>query len=210
MYLDSSSGTPNSMSFVGTGTSYKRKWNIRVSQIPCGTRYTPPVGCLQYHTGVSGEIYSFNYGKSESVGHHLVSQEYSICFRREKGYCIMSYVPVEKHSFHTTGDPSTIAARAGHSRCKKDYITVVQGHSGGRVPKCATPTGTVPNVQRFCGNRLNCADKATYDTMIFSEALPFRVGVFFTSTEPGGPPNGNNYNRGFGLMYNQILCGTVV
>jgi len=214
MYIDSSSSTANSMALVGTGTTTSRYWNIRVSQIPCGTIYTPPQGCLQYMTGFSGEVYSFNYGKSADTNHHLISQEYSICFRREKGYCKMSYFPVETASFYTSGKPSSTLARAGYNGCKKDYVSIV----GGRMTKmasCNTPNGATPSVQRFCGNRFNCYDKATVNSVIYSDSIPFRLGVFFTSTEPGGPTsepngNGNNYNRGFGLKYNQILCGTDV
>jgi len=215
MYIDSSSSTANSMSMVGTGTSYSRYWNIRVSQIPCGTIYTPPTGCLQYMTGFSGEVYSFNYGKSASTNHHLVSQEYSICFRREKGYCKMSYFPLETASFYMSGKPPSTSARAGWNGCKKDYVSIVGGRTS-KTATCKTPSApSVNSVQRFCGNRLNCYDKATVNSIIYSDTIPFRLGVFFTSTEPGGPTsetngNGNNYNRGFGLKYNQILCGSDV
>ena len=41
-------------------------FQVKVSQIPCGAIYAPPPGCLQYHTGVSGVVKSFNYDAPSS------------------------------------------------------------------------------------------------------------------------------------------------
>ncbi len=42
----------------------------QVTQIPCGCSDTTgaPDGCLQYYSGISGNIKSFNY---DNVGHRL-------------------------------------------------------------------------------------------------------------------------------------------
>ena len=52
---------------------------------------TAPSACLQYYTGVSGTIKSFNFDGSE-IGPHLASQSYSICIRDEALYCSIEYV----------------------------------------------------------------------------------------------------------------------
>lgn len=39
-----------------------RKWNIRITQLPCRSPRLAPPGCLQYYEDYSGTIKSFNYG----------------------------------------------------------------------------------------------------------------------------------------------------
>ena len=51
---------------------------------------TAPSACLQYYTGVSGTIKSFNFDGSET-GPHLASQSYAICIRDEALYCSIEY-----------------------------------------------------------------------------------------------------------------------
>ena len=52
-----------------------------------------PAGCLQYHTGITGDIATFNWDLAGTTTSalagitHLADQHYSICFRREEGYC---------------------------------------------------------------------------------------------------------------------------
>ena len=52
-----------------------------------------PAGCLQYHTGITGDIATFNWDLAGTAVSalagitHLANQHYSICFRREEGYC---------------------------------------------------------------------------------------------------------------------------
>ena len=52
-----------------------------------------PAGCLQYHTGITGDIATFNWDLAGTATSalagitHLANQHYSICFRREAGYC---------------------------------------------------------------------------------------------------------------------------
>lgn len=55
-----------------------------------------PAGCLQYYTGVTGTIKSFNWVDGSGAcaatgGCHLQSQDYVACVRKENGRltCIM-------------------------------------------------------------------------------------------------------------------------
>ena len=61
MYIDagaySSSQALLTGAFVGTAT--ERKWKIKVSMIECGSLALPPQGCLQYHTGIAGQVSIF-------------------------------------------------------------------------------------------------------------------------------------------------------
>ena len=54
MYLNANPGKNVDASIaiaLGSGSSAARRWSIRVTQISCGTLYTAPPNCLQYHTG---------------------------------------------------------------------------------------------------------------------------------------------------------------
>ncbi|CAG0884200.1 unnamed protein product [Darwinula stevensoni] len=57
-----------------------------------------PTGCLQYYTGVSGRVKSFNY---DGGNRHLNRQRYSICVRTEVGFCGITWEQV-------TVDPQTV------------------------------------------------------------------------------------------------------
>lgn len=78
--------TPGTNTFtlnvLTSGTSTNRMWNILIRQIPCGTAYTAPDGCLQWYTDSAGTItsYNFQYAAAPAV-QHLAYQDYAICIR---------------------------------------------------------------------------------------------------------------------------------
>ena len=51
----------------------------------------PPDGCLQYQTGLTGKIKTFNFDYGTEKEQHLKSQKYTHCIRSEKGYCCVRY-----------------------------------------------------------------------------------------------------------------------
>ena len=71
-----------------------------------------PPGCLQYHTGTSGTIESFNF----DGGVHLANQYYSICIRTEEGYCEIAYTK-------TTFSLSSGNTVEGDD-CTEDYLII--------------------------------------------------------------------------------------
>ena len=50
----------NKLAISWTG-SESQNWNILVSQISCTAEWKPNEGCLQWFTGTSGTVYSYNY-----------------------------------------------------------------------------------------------------------------------------------------------------
>ena len=66
-------------------------------QYNCGDDFAGPDGCLQYFTGNTGTIASYNFPTSSTTitsgTTHLSSQLYTICFRRESGKCAICFVP---------------------------------------------------------------------------------------------------------------------
>lgn len=71
-----------------------RFWEVRVIQIPFTER--APVGCLQYHRGMTGIIQTMNYAEN---GRHLAEQDYNICIRQEEGMCSIAYEPCHEQAF---------------------------------------------------------------------------------------------------------------
>ena len=46
--------------------------------------YSPPPGCLQYHTGIDGRFETFNFPGTTTM-QHLRNQDYRVCIRQEEG-----------------------------------------------------------------------------------------------------------------------------
>ena len=62
---------------IGTSTTVSRVWEIKVTQLECWSKSRPhDTGCLQYFTGTTGRITSFNFAQSSSSNYqHLHSQK---------------------------------------------------------------------------------------------------------------------------------------
>jgi hypothetical protein len=91
VYVDAGAGftSPVTLTFVTSGPAFPRNWKVRISQIPCQSNYKAEDGCMQYHTGVTGQIRSFNY--DSGMGLQLSNQDYSICIRMERNFCGIQY-----------------------------------------------------------------------------------------------------------------------
>ena len=108
-----------------------------MSQIECDARWRPDDGCLQWFTGATGTIYTYNYqgGKDKLSkmgqvivcfigGTHLSNQQYSNCIRPEQGYCSIAYSSCTTTSFKM-GNPSTAApAFSLGDACVTDYVII--------------------------------------------------------------------------------------
>ena len=62
---------------IGSSTTVSRVWEIKVTQLECWSKSRPhDTGCLQYYTGTTGRITSFNFAQSSSSNYqHLHSQK---------------------------------------------------------------------------------------------------------------------------------------
>jgi hypothetical protein len=91
MYIDAGLGQSNPiiLTAITSGPKFPRSWRIRISQIHCSSIFKADQGCLQYYTGVSGRIKSFNFDSSS--GRQLSNQDYSICIRTERNFCSIQY-----------------------------------------------------------------------------------------------------------------------
>lgn len=198
-------------------TDINREWKIKVTQYECDSPALAPEGCLQYYTGISGNVSSFNWKLTDNVNDatgaastHLANLDYNICLRRESGYCAIEWgVPPPADTkigyFSLTEAEATApialtAALNGDASCTTDYVTIPRGTGG-------TDATSLPK-DRFCGQALAyCADNmAPACTMeigpVRSSVTPFTLGVHTDATEIA--PDAKN--RGFHLMFRQQPC----
>merc|ERR1711936_1193815 len=83
-----------------------RQFEIKVTQYECkdvGT-LVPPGGCLQYHTGTTGQLTTFNWAPNDAQ--HLENQDYDICIRQEAGFCCIDYSVCDQTAAFSLSTPS--------------------------------------------------------------------------------------------------------
>ena len=181
----------NSLHFAWS-TSTTRSWNIHIMQISCDATWKPPVDCLQYFTGITGYIYSYNY----AGGTHLANQDYTNCIRTEQGYCSIEYTPVNG-KFQVSGSTTApLAANVGDT-CSRDFII---------VPGLGTTAGATSNFDRLCGSLFSTIDTSAIGTTVFANKQPFQVGVYMDSGETNPATTTLEASLGFYIYYSQTAC----
>mmetsp|Transcript_40621 Transcript_40621/g.63788 ORF Transcript_40621/g.63788 Transcript_40621/m.63788 type:complete len:401 (-) Transcript_40621:129-1331(-) len=197
------------LAFSGTGTTADRKWNIKVSQIPCDANYLAPDGCQQYFLGVSGNVKSFNFDVTdENLFTHLPGQDYNICVRQEPGYCGVRWIPTdEPRSFHLSSSATATMSINGQGSCPNDHLDIPGGQNAGETGCVVSGSVTFQrNVDRYCGARLNCIRMSAENHPIFTD----RFFVTFVTDAADQTMNNNmvllNMNRGFSVNYVQTPC----
>lgn len=187
----------NKLTFTWTTTG-TRTWNIHVMQIACTAKWKPPEGCLQYYTGTTGTISSYNF----LGGTHLANQLYSNCIRAERGYCTISYAPTGTTNFELSAQtPAPITAPTTDylgDTCTTDYIIIA---GGGTAPDANE------NYDRFCGGIMRASAAIATVATVFTSKMPFHVGVVTDGTELDSPPaTTTEYSKGFQIYYSQTAC----
>lgn len=136
----------NTATFTFNKDVVARSYDIRVIQFECGDTQGGPSDCLQYFTGPTGTVASFNFPlNTATVGAtetHLVNQHYQVCFRRESGRCRICYIPsvtvegtannipAKQSSFglSVSGDPGPgddpASSQTDPGNCMADYLTI--------------------------------------------------------------------------------------
>ena len=115
---------------------------VQVSQVLCSSPVLPPAGCLQYHTGLAGQVRSFNF--LAATYNHLADQYYKVnlqggvvtgdtaalqvCIRREQGYCSIAWNPsTDPDSFKISRPATNYNSGAGVATCGTDYVLIPGG-----------------------------------------------------------------------------------
>jgi len=214
LYVDTSliGNSPITLTVVTSGIGFSRQWRIKVTQIGCDSLARADNSCLQYYTGVSGTIRSFNY--DDVNGRQLSNQDYSICIRTENNFCSVAYSVCPNSVFSisgpsggsatTTGTP--VGALVGSSSCNSDWLTIPCASDNG---KAIQSKNTVCQ-DRLCGDAFASSVTQNSETVI-SSVRPFRIAVRFDEFETTVPTSVTNVqaqynNRGFCLNYIQQPC----
>ena len=191
--------TCNQLSFSWTSTTTTTpEWNIHIMQISCLAQWKPQDGCLQYFTGLTGYVKSFNY----DGGYHLANHQYTACIRAERGYCTIGYSQVTTTSFQISAITPTASPTAigvlGDS-CTTDFIILAGS---------ASSDDANTNYDRFCGSLLvQSPSPATTTGTVYTNKLPFLVSVNFDGSElDEDSPAGTEWSKGFYLYYSQTSC----
>merc|ERR1719270_1684410 len=84
----------------GAGT-VNRRYTIHVIQYDSTNEMGGPPGCLQFFTGATGLVQTFNW-QTATTSVHLASQNYDVCVRKMIGACAICWSPETTGSFGTT------------------------------------------------------------------------------------------------------------
>ncbi|XP_066147836.1 uncharacterized protein [Euwallacea fornicatus] len=199
--------SPVTLTIITTEESFPRTWKIRVTQILCSSLLKADEGCLQYFTGVTGQIKSFNFDLTS--GRQLSNQDYTICVRAERNFCGIQYsqciddVNPRNQSFTLSGNSnllvsSMVGSTGTANFCPNDYLIIPKAINVNRVGFGSRPQ----SVDRICGGVFN-AEISQIPATVLSTVRPFMM-VFHT--DAGELISQDLNNRGFCLNYVQQPC----
>jgi len=173
---------------IGQGV-FGRRWRIKTTRIECTNPSRAPEGCLQFFTGIGGQVTSFNFLEVNPIT--IRNLLYSVCIRAEKGFCslnvaqtrnVVGAVP-DSFNLQDTGAAVGAAAGVGTAACVTTAPAEFVGIGG----------------NLFCGALLAGANNDATAGVITLNSLPFRITV---ATDAGVRAE----NTGFDLTYRQLPC----
>jgi len=213
MIVDTDGTTCVTATFSFGLANQQRNYEIHVIQYDRLNEMGGPPNCLQFYTGLTGTVRSFNWVNTMST--HLANQFYDICIRREAGQCVTCYSPTISGnggaaqvgntaantvgSFGVSNGPSGAAAAkagAGLAGCptnaagsSNDFVSIRRGTGENDIaPGTSINTYVIaPAVLAlpsiFCGRYLNPANEGTADGTVCTRGVNFRLGVHFDGRE---------------------------
>merc|ERR1711953_628549 len=199
---------------VLTDDSSGRQWEIKVTQVECWNPNSPPNGCLQYSTGLTGRFTTFNFQDSDSI--HLKDQQYSHCIRQECGYCCIQYQvcsdasswSIDQGETAMTGTTATANVVPGiDTWCSHDYIGIPESNRG-----CSDSQNGLSFNSRYCGNLLGAATGGLSNIPVCDCTPPFVLDVFTDTLSDVDQSVGDNTkqnggtSRGACLTWQQLPC----
>ncbi|XP_063837996.1 uncharacterized protein LOC135087083 [Ostrinia nubilalis] len=209
IYVDFNGNNALTITVTATSsTTFSRRWNIRLTQLGCDCPGIAPNGCLQYYTGTTGTINSFNFGDAANSAlsaslvtgtRQMVNLNYGICIRMEAGFCAIQYAQTnDVFSFTVSGDVEgadltvlgTALGASNDGACTTDFVVIPN--------PTVVATGVAVGTDRFCGIGF---------VTVSSASKPFVLYVVTDASEGAtatSPPD--VANRGFSLAYTQIAC----
>jgi hypothetical protein len=202
MYVEFGASSTDTVTLTHTlgATTSTLKWNILAQQIPCTASYRPPTDCLQYFTGRTGVVYSYNQAGSQ----FLSGMDYTNCIRTEKDMCGIQW----KEKTGATPDPFQVLAAAASAVTTVVCPTMnvyIPTLSYDGIQKLGAPStqATYEYQSTMCGGVWGVLGPAgTLGPLpLTSRAQPFILGVHSLSPTPNAV-----LNYGFALEYTQVGC----
>merc|ERR1712037_518152 len=206
MYVEFGATATDSITLKHTLDTTQKNWNILARQISCTASWKAPTDCVQYYTGVSGNVKNYNFAGSQI----LQGQDYDNCIRQEEGNCRIQWqqnLATDPDSFQmdtAAGTVATIAYAATPTPttaagCALAYVRIPDGSFDGVTP-LGSGLSTVAFQNVFCGDVVATAI-STVAMSITSARTPFTLGVWSQGAQNVGPGN-----YGFSLDYTQLPC----
>jgi len=182
IYVENDGANPAAtLNIITDNMAFARSWKILVRTIECDSPSKAPGGCLQYFTGTSGNIVSFNAGTNGAMLDDLL---YSVCIRREANMC--SYTVREARTAtmpdaFQLGLDTVMTGLVGQANCANGVWIVI------------------PNFgeSEYCGSVLTTT---TGDNVASPVAGSGPITVVSTAANAGTAGNR------FDLIYSQVSC----
>merc|ERR1719192_396241 len=92
MIVDSDGSSCVTALFTFGGGTVNRRYTIHVIQYESTNEMGGPPGCLQFFTGMTGLVQTFNW-QTLRTSVHLASQSYDVCVRKMIGACVICWSP---------------------------------------------------------------------------------------------------------------------
>jgi len=187
IYVENDGANPAATLNVDTSaTVLARTWKILVRTIECDSPAKAPGGCLQYFTGTSGNIVSFNAGTTGALLDDLL---YNVCIRREAGMCSYT-VRQARSATGATPDAFQVGTGAvgavGAANCATGAFLIIP-NSGVQAPE-------------YCGSVLTNTNADTTASPVTGNGAQFQITVLTTAANTGAAASG------FDLVYAQVGC----
>jgi len=173
-------------------TAGNRFWKILVQRIACDSPDLPPAGCLQFFTGLSGLITSFNGARMGNAHQMIQNQQYRVCIKRGAGMCGVRYREAD-----AAGAIDSFALGEVNAAAIAGDTT---GNTGiGATCDAADHTFiTVQPIGKICGKVLGPVEGQAKTAPVASNEFGLTV------TAPNGVATAAA--TGFNLIYNQVAC----
>merc|ERR1712200_395868 len=101
MIVDSDGSSCVTALFTFGGGTVNRRYTIHVIQYESTNEMGGPPGCLQFFTGATGLVQTFNW-QTATTSTHLANQNYDVCVRKMIDRCVICWSP------EVTGDDGTM------------------------------------------------------------------------------------------------------
>jgi len=213
MIVDSDGSSCVTALFTFGGGTVNRRYTIHVIQYESTNEMGGPPGCLQFFTGATGMVQTFNW-QTATTSVHLASQSYDVCVRKMIGMCVICWAPETTGTYNAIANMATLGSFGVNNGEGPTAGTEAKSSLGANCPRGTAgedsndfviiPSGVAHTAQIvapggilntnavvanaigediFCGRYLNGADAQETDGSVCSRVTPFKLGVRFDDFE---------------------------